>query len=1512
MTPPPSSSGSGSSFSNLVLAVDQHIQGVTGDQHSAWTRAANTPNAMLGVGQQWATAVGQAHDAWHNINAPAPPNGDPPTAGQKTARVIRAVQQTAGVIMGGLGAVKQALDVGFANLTAPLAAITPSLPAATVMSPYLGTPHAHPTHPPSGPPPIPPTPLPSIGAVMLGVSTRVLINSMPAARVEDIGLAPTCCGLPPAWFKIKTGSSNVFIGGNRAARLGDICKACPVIPDPPSIAAGKVMAAIGKAAGVAASVLAVAGVAVGALGMAADIAESAVEDNDAMAAGKAMAAATAAAQMAMDAAKMAVEKLMWKDVPVLPPTGSIGGIIDPSHATVLIGGFPMINIPDPVSALLHRLSRYKAAGPPANEGCGKEGEPIDVVTGANLEDAIDFPLRADLGLPWRRYYESSRRNERGPLGWGWRHEFQAELQCNIDGLLYVPCTSRAVLFPPLVGDGLSTSRDGLTLWRIDWATYELRRPGAATLEFRVPPGSSTGRLTRAFTASDEVRFAYDDQSRLVWIDPATRPPLQIEYDAHGLLVRLTEWRSAESSAWVVAYEYDANEDLVAWTDALGHQATLAYDDRHQLVRKGDRRGYSYYYAYDAEGRCVHTSGEDGLYNVRLTYLDGVRCTQATHADGGVWTYFYDEHGTITRIVDPYGTPRERVVGRSGQVDVERDAAGNEYRILHDAAGGVVGRRDPFGHVQRNLTDLRRHNHLALTSPATPLEWEHGALLYGRDIQPSPLTGTAEGRGPPPTTYDALGRKLMESLAGGAVRRWTYDGNGNVLQYEDGDRAAHRCEYASWNLLYREADPLGNTTEYGYTARERITRVADPGGTTSEYVYDQRDNIVQVVRHGRVREQYVRDATDNLIEKRDGAGRTLLSFEIGPGNLPLVRRLASGESHQFSYDTSARLTRAATDLYDTHFEYGAGRRPIADVRDGLGVRHGGEGPRRTCVVLDRFETIYARGGRTLTVTDPTGAQHRIAARRDGTITLELSNGATETRRYDAAGRCLSKSRSRRDVPRPWVREYFYSAEGDLLAAHDSMAGRSQYDYDAAHRLIGETRPRQTRRPYAYDAAGNLTAKPGLAGVVVASGNRLAAANGETFAYDDRDHLAFRAHGDRTTQYEYDSCDRLTRCVTPDGEWIATYDPLGRRVSKCWRGAITQYYWDDNRLAAERGADGAVRVYVYLDAGALVPFMFVDYASNAAPTASGRRYFVVSNQIGTPIQVEDEQGWTVWRAEVDPYGGATVHPDSRIDFALRFPGHYEDREVGLCYNRFRYYSPALGRYLQSDPLGVAGGLNLYAYPANPLTVVDLFGLHSPKGEGDEGAPSTGPDEEEPPTPRPLTPEEEAAALLLVSITRAVAQSMVDNNDPGRGPVLTGVIDPRFPEDGPFFGQNTGLPENLSAPLQDNLDQHLADVAAGRTAPSPTAGTAGDHSEVNALDQALKNRQDRTGQPPTQDDLNDMIAHNVNLKNQKTANDDGTRTSVPAGTGCPPRCDNCRPISGGTRMVDQNGQLTDAGDD
>src|SRR5262245_13577438 len=147
--------------------------------------------------------------------------------------------------------------------------------------------------------------------------------------------------------------------------------------------------------------------------------------------------------------------------------------------------------------------------------------------------------------------------------------------------------------------------------------------------------------------------------------------------------------------------------------------------------------------------------------------------------------------------------------------------------------------------------------------------------------------------------------------------------------------------------------------------------------------------------------------------------------------------------------------------------------------------------------------------------------------------------------------------------------------------------------------------------------------------------------------------------------------------------------------------------------------------------MAPIMFVEYENIDADPASGKRYFIFSDHLGSPVLVEDDNGKVVWQARLDPYGTAHIRGKDAIEMPLRFPGHYFDSETGLHYNRFRYYSPELGRYLQSDPLDVEGSLNLYAYTGNPLKQVDVRGDHPDDGKSKKKETN----EEGDPTRRPL---------------------------------------------------------------------------------------------------------------------------------------------------------------------------------
>ena len=119
-----------------------------------------------------------------------------------------------------------------------------------------------------------------------------------------------------------------------------------------------------------------------------------------------------------------------------------------------------------------------------------------------------------------------------------------------------------------------------------------------------------------------------------------------------------------------------------------------------------------------------------------------------------------------------------------------------------------------------------------------------------------------------------------------------------------------------------------------------------------------------------------------------------------------------------------------------------------------------------------------------------------------------------------------------------------------------------------------------------------------------------------------------------------------------------------------------------------------------------------SSAHAAVPNGKLYYVHTDHLGTPQALTDEGGAVVWSAIYDPFGQATVDPASTVEMNVRFPGQYYDGETGLHYNYFRTYDPGTGRYLESDPIGLDGGLNTYAYVGgNPLRNADPRGLDFP---------------------------------------------------------------------------------------------------------------------------------------------------------------------------------------------------------
>ena len=204
-------------------------------------------------------------------------------------------------------------------------------------------------------------------------------------------------------------------------------------------------------------------------------------------------------------------------------------------------------------------------------------------------------------------------------------------------------------------------------------------------------------------------------------------------------------------------------------------------------------------------------------------------------------------------------------------------------------------------------------------------------------------------------------------------------------------------------------------------------------------------------------------------------------------------------------------------------------------------------------------------------------------------------------------------------------------------------------------------------------------------------------------------------DGTHTYRWDAENRLVGATIPgatpgSSATVASYvyDEFDRRVKKTVGSATTYYLWSGDELLAEYAGNGTLqRRYLY--STGFAPSQ-VHHVSGATTTA----YDVHTDHLDTPRLLTNSTGVAVWRSRHGAFGKAHIEGDPDADgtaaaFPFRFPGQYEDPETGLHYNRYRYYSPEIGRYLSPDPLGQFDSANLYPYALNdPLNETDSQGL------------------------------------------------------------------------------------------------------------------------------------------------------------------------------------------------------------
>lgn len=1256
-----------------------------------------------------ASAVGAVTSTWHRAI-------DPIVAfpGIEDADVHDWVR-----LFGGLANLGSTVPDLLDALAASVSVFLPSAPqlALTLQTTTLGVSLPH-KHIATGPLP----PLPGIGPTELVGALSVQLGGVPALRAGDLGASPTCGSLAPL-FKVLTGSSNVYVASKRAVRLGELTLSCFTLPLG-AAGASAVAHAASQALHVVNTVSTYAGIASSLASAAADGA-SAVTVEGASSSQRMVMVAGVIAQVAQSAADVGLGMLSATIGLDPGPPGGFGLLTGVPTSRVLIGGFSCPEASTLMDAGAAWLARQgeghvrvrTTAQPDANaRPCLTPGHPVRVVDGSVYADHVDVDRE---GLRFARHHDT-REREIGDCGAGVRHTYERTLEVWLHRVRYVAADGTRFELPPFRGRD-RVLLHGCVVERGDRDRYRVTH-GGETMSFRATPGVRRARLESIASGRGTIEVELDADGRFRAARLGAHA-LVATRSAEGRITRLADERGTE----LASYAYD-DARLVAARDASGAEERFEHDAEGRPVLYEDARAHRFRWRYDAEGRCVHTSGEGGQRAFDFAYRKGV--TTVSHASGLVETMHHDAHGIVLRVVRSDGGFLLRERDAAGRIVRERDAAGRVVEWLYDETGAHVGLRDRFGHPlpphAAGPTDAPHP--LARVLPARPrarmgLEPDGEPHAVRISAALDELATLAAWALPPPDAedrsrveHDGLGRAVRFVDPRGRSTELRRDGAGNVVSVVDRDRRETRVHVTGWNLAGATVDPLGRRTEATYGADEKVRTYRDPRGVVTTYGRDAAGRVTSIAEDGQRVETYAYDAGDRLLEKRDATGALVLRVTHHANALPARIVLAEGEPVELDYDARGRVTRAQQGEHDARLERDELGGVIADRVGDRGVRRWSVGVRETTSLFERFETRVDRTGDLVVVRDPTGRLSSFELGASGRVARTLANGTRELLAFDPEGRLegrLAYRRASDGALASWAVRYERSAEGDLLCIWDTARGERRFELDAAHRLEAEVDERGERHLFTHDPCDDVV----LPGTELDARGRILRSARESFDHDARGRLVLRRDlAGRTTRYGYDALDQLVWAELPDGRtWRGSYDGLGRLRRFGADGRETTLHWDGDRVAAETRPDGALRVHVYADARALVPFAFVDYASEDAEPESGRVYFVFHDASGMPTQIEDASGRTVWWADrVDPYGALTLHEipgdeGAPLAYGLRWPGHVFDADLGLHHNRFRAYDPGLARYLVPDPIGHEGSPHsLYAYAPSPLDDVDLLGL------------------------------------------------------------------------------------------------------------------------------------------------------------------------------------------------------------
>jgi RHS repeat-associated protein len=720
-----------------------------------------------------------------------------------------------------------------------------------------------------------------------------------------------------------------------------------------------------------------------------------------------------------------------------------------------------------------------------------------------------------------------------------------------------------------------------------------------------------------------------------------------QYDARGKLI------SSTVGAEVTSYSYDAAGQLIKVTLPDASYLAYSYDNAHRLVSIADSLGNHINYTLDLMGNRLSTQSFDStnaLSKTRTQVFDGLsRLAKSIGAQNQTSQFGYDANGNTTSVADPLN---------------------NKTALAYDSLNRLISSIDPLGDTATSTYDSN-NNPLALTDPLTH------STDYAYDGFGQKLTTTSPDTGLSQNSYDAAGNLISNVDARGQTVNYTYDALNRVTQ-----------------ISYASKPPVNFTYDQGVNGIGHLTLMADGTGTTAtstSWTYDI---------HGRVSSKTFKTGSLTLV--------TGYSYDAY-GRLAKLT-YPSGKVVQLSYNSNGqviKLDNNGSPLISAIHYQSFGSATAWTFGNGVSTSRSFD--------LDGRITAYDLGNRSRQLT------YDAAGRISGYTDTDLNHDQSFS--YDALGRLISY------IDPTTQTAYSYDANGNRVQVTGTPVNNYNTD-TASNRLLSITDNNlQTVKKYSYDVAGNLLSDgyntftyDGRGRLVQASnvslgveqylingfGQRVAKINGSiTTTTGDNDHDDKRKLTD--SHHFDDDCkhDNHERRHEHEFHHEGDYSKQKQAIGTCGTGGSVQ----------------TGTYFVYDEAGHLLG----EYTQNSTPVqetvwlgntpvavlSGSSQYYVYADHLNAPRAISDNTGTVIWRWDSEAFGTTAANEDpdgNKVTFTynLRFPGQYFDKGTGLHYNGFRDYNPAIGRYIESDPIGLAGGINTYAYVyGNPISLTDPSG-------------------------------------------------------------------------------------------------------------------------------------------------------------------------------------------------------------